>query len=67
MELSILLDNAPIESFLSYLKSELIYLIDYKDPEEITTIINDYICFYKNKLVQIKNGISPVKYRTHTS
>ena len=60
-------DNAPIESFFSHLKSELIYLIDSKDPEEIIKLINDYIYFYNNERIQIKTGMSPVEYRTHAA
>lgn len=60
-------DNAPIEIFFSHLKSKLIYLIDSKDPEEITSLINDYIYFYTHERVQIKNGMSPVEYRTHAA
>ncbi|MDS1001901.1 IS3 family transposase [Clostridium sporogenes] len=48
-------DNAPIESFFSNLKSELIYLID------------EYIYFYNNERIQLKFGMSPVEYRTHAS
>ena len=60
-------DNAPIESFFSHLKSELIYLVDTKNPEEITKLINEYIYFYNHERVQIKNGMSPVEYRTHAA
>lgn len=61
------LDNAPIESFFSHLKSQLIYLIDSKDPEEITKLINDYIYLYNHERIQIKHGMSPVEYRTHAA
>ncbi|WP_416906565.1 IS3 family transposase [Paraclostridium sordellii] len=43
------------------------YIFNSKYPEEITTLINDYIYLYNHERVQIKNGMSPVKYRTHTS
>jgi transposase InsO family protein len=60
-------DNAPIESFFSHLKSELIYLIDTNNVDEITKLINEYIFFYNNERIQIKNGMSPIEYRTHAS
>ena len=60
-------DNAPIESFFSHLKSELIYLVDTKNPDEITKLINEYIYFYNYERIQIKNGMSPVEYRTHAA
>ncbi|MDL0414631.1 IS3 family transposase, partial [Clostridioides difficile] len=57
-------DNAPIESFFSHFKSELIYLIDTTDPKEMISLINDYIYFYNNERIQLKNGMSPIEYRT---
>ncbi len=59
-------DNAPIESFFSHFKSELIYLIDTTDPKEMISLINDYIYFYNNERIQLKNGMSPIEYRTHS-
>ena len=55
-------DNHPIESFSNHLKSELLYLIDSKDLEEIIKLINNYIYFYNNERIQIKPGMSPVEY-----
>lgn len=60
-------DNAPIENFFSHLKSELIYLVDTNDVDEITKLIEEYIFFYNNERIQIKNGMSPVEYRTHAA
>jgi transposase InsO family protein len=60
-------DNAPIESFFSHLKSELIYLVDTNNPDKIIKLINEYIYFYNNQRIQIKNGMSPVEYRTHAA
>nr|WP_250675723.1 IS3 family transposase [Paeniclostridium ghonii]MCM0167851.1 IS3 family transposase [Paeniclostridium ghonii] len=60
-------DNAPIESFFSHLKSELIYLIGTKDSEEITKLIDEYIYFYNHERIQIKIGMSPVEYRIHAA
>lgn len=56
-------DNAPIESFFSHMKSELLYLVDTKNPNEITKLIDEYIYFYNNERIQIKSGMSPVEYR----
>ncbi|TQO57008.1 IS3 family transposase, partial [Paraclostridium bifermentans] len=56
-------DNAPIESFFSHLKSELIYLVQTNDQNEIIKLIHDYIYFYNNERIQLKNGMSPVEYR----
>nr|WP_242824241.1 IS3 family transposase [[Clostridium] dakarense] len=60
-------DNAPIESFFSHFKSELIYLVDTRNPEEITKLIHEYVYFYNYERIQIKNGMSPIEYRTHAA
>ncbi len=60
-------DNATIESFFSHFKSELIYLIDTTDPKEMISLINDYIYFYNNERIQLKNGMSPIEYRTYSA
>ena len=60
-------DNAPIESFFSHFKSELIYLVDTTDQKEMINLINDYIYFYNNERIQLKNGMSPIEYRTHAA
>lgn len=60
-------DNAPIESFFSHMKSELLYLVDTKNPNEIINLIDEYIYFYNNERIQIKSGMSPVEYRKLTA
>jgi len=60
-------DNIPIENFFGHFKSELIYLTKYNTLEELIKLINDYIIFYNNERIQIKNGMSPVEYRNHAA
>ncbi len=45
------------------MKSELLYLVDTKNPNEITKLIDEYTYFYNNERIQIKSGMSPVEYR----
>ncbi|MCC3865203.1 IS3 family transposase, partial [Terrisporobacter petrolearius] len=42
-------------------------LVDTRDSKEITKLIEEYIYFYNHERVQIKNGMSPVEYRTHAA
>ncbi len=62
-------DNAPIESFFSHFKSELIYLLDRKIPlESLKDEIERYIKFYNEERIQLKlKGLSPVEYRKQAS
>ena len=60
-------DNAPIENFFSHFKSELIYLTKTNDVTELTSLIHEYIDFYNNERIQLKNGMSPIEYRTHAA
>ncbi|MGL5123682.1 MAG: IS3 family transposase [Fusobacteriaceae bacterium] len=62
------LDNAPIESFFSHLKSESIYLNKVLDSDITIELIKNYIDFYNTKRIQKKlNGLSPVEYRIKTA
>ena len=60
-------DNAPIESFFSHLKSELLYLVKTTDVDELTKLIHEYIYFYNNERIQNKIGMSPIEYLTHAA
>jgi putative transposase len=60
-------DNAPIESFFSHFKSELIYLSESCSVDELIKQINEYIYFYNNERIQIKSGKSPVDFRKLTA
>jgi len=56
------LDNAPIESFHSMIKSE-IQLNNIKSIEELKEIIDKYIYVYNNHRVQHKLKTPPVYYK----
>ncbi|WP_370835729.1 IS3 family transposase [Clostridium tertium] len=61
------LNDDPIESFFSHLKSELIYLVNTTNIDELTKLIHEYIYFYNSELIQNKIGMSPIEYLTHAS
>lgn len=59
------LDNACVENFFSHLKSELMYLNDYRTKAEVKKAVTSYIRFYNQHRLQRKlNDLSPVEYRT---
>lgn len=62
-------DNAPIESFFSHFKSELIYLQNNKIVLDVLKEeISKYIKFYNEERIQLKlKGLSPIEYRKQAS
>ena len=62
------LDNSVMENFFGLLKSELLYLQEFKSLEDFETKLHEYIFYYNNKRIKLKlKGMSPVEYRTHSS
>lgn len=57
------LDNAPIESFFSMLKTECIYLERPKTIQHAKDLIDEYIDFYNNYRIQLKHRASPNEVR----
>ena len=60
------IDNAPMESFFSTLKSEVIYnpLIKIKSYEDLKREIEEYIEYYNNKRIQKGLGyLTPKEYK----
>lgn len=57
-------DNVPIESFFSCLKSECIYNIDDLRVKDIDTVIDNFINYYNNERLQEKiKELTPMEYR----
>ena len=60
-------DNVPIESFFSILKSECIYLIDDLRQDDIETVVNNFIYYYNNERLQEKiKELAPNEFRKLT-
>jgi putative transposase len=58
------LDNAPIESFFSHLKTEALQYHHIQDPGQAQILIEQYIQFYNEERIQLKlNKLTPVEYR----
>ena len=59
-------DNAVIESFFSILKSEFLYLKEFKNVEHFKQELANYMTYYNHKRIKRKlKGMSPVQYRSH--
>ncbi len=62
------LDNAAMENFFGILKSEVLYLQAFKSINHFSAELKKYIEYYNNDRIKAKlKGMSPVKYRTHSS
>ena len=60
-------DNVPIESFFSILKSECIYPIDNLYKRDIETVVNNFINYYNNERLQEKiKELTPIQFRELT-
>lgn len=58
-------DNAVIENFFGIMKSEFLYLKDFKNIAHFKEELSKYIDYYNNKRIKAKlKGLSPVQYRT---
>lgn len=61
------LDNAVMESFFGILKSELLYLQEFKSIDHFRKELEEYIEYYNNRRIKSSlNNMSPVMFRTHT-
>lgn len=53
-------------TFVRLLKSELLYLQEFKSIEHFKQELIDHIDYYNNRRIKVKlKGMSPVNYRTH--
>ena len=58
------IDNGPMESFWGTLKSEMYYLNQFHDINQLKAAINQYIVFYNEQRYQKKlKGLTPIQYR----
>lgn len=58
------MDNVPIESFFSILKSECIYLKQNLQKNEIPEVVKNFIMYYNNERLQEKiQELAPMQFR----
>ena len=58
------IDNGPMESFWGTLKSEMYYLNQFRDINQLKTAIDQYIKFYNEQRYQEKlKGLTPMEFR----
>ena len=60
-------DNVPIESFFSILKSECIYLKQNLQKDEIPQVVKNFILYYNTERLQEKiQELAPLEFRRQT-
>jgi transposase InsO family protein len=61
------LDNSIVENFFGLLKSELLYLQEFKSLEDFKSQLVEYMDYYNNHRIKCKlKGLSPVQYRNQS-
>ncbi len=59
-------DNSVMENFFGIMKSEFLYLKEFKNIEQFKRELEKYINYYNTKRIKAKlKGMSPIQYRTH--
>jgi len=57
------IDNAPMESFFSILKTECIYLQKPQTIQAAKSLIDEFIDYYNNDRIQLASGLTPAEKR----
>ena len=58
------IDNCPIEGFWGIVKSEMYYINEFENEEQLRKAIDDYIYFYNNERLQRRfEGLTPSQVR----
>ena len=61
------LDNSVMENFFGRLKVEMFYGEKFQTVDEFVHCLKEYIHYWNNERISLTlNGMSPVKYRTHS-
>ena len=57
------IDNGPMESFWSFLKTEMYHLIRFDNYDTLCAAVSDYIYFYNNERYQVNLGcMTPAEF-----
>lgn len=57
------LDNAPVESFFSTLKTECLYRHDLQTIQQAKNLVKRYIWFYNHERIMLGSGCTPLELR----
>ena len=57
-------DNAAMENFFGILKTECLYRAHFSSRAEVEQLITEYVDFYNFERISLKNGLTPVEFRS---
>ena len=57
-------DNAVMENFFGTLKTECLYRAHFTTLKELEQLIAEYVSFYNNERINLKNGLTPFEIRS---
>ena len=57
-------DNAAMENFFGILKTECLYRAHFSSRAEVEQLVAEYVDFYNFERISLKNGLTPVEFRS---
>ena len=57
-------DNSAMENFFGTLKTECLYRAHFTTREEAERLVAEYVFFYNNERINLKNGLTPNEIRS---
>ena len=57
-------DNSVMENFFGTLKTECLYRAHFTTRKELEQLIAEYVYFYNNERIDLKNGLTPFEIRS---
>jgi transposase InsO family protein len=57
-------DNAAMENFFGILKTECLYRAHFSSRAEVEQLITEYVDFYNFERISLKNGLTPIEFRS---
>ena len=57
-------DNSSMENFFGSLKTECLYLTYFTTRSELEQIVSEYVHFYNFERISLKNGLTPIEFRS---
>ena len=57
-------DNAAMENFFGILKTECLYRAHFSSRAEVEQLVTEYVDFYNFERISLKNGLTPVEFRS---
>ena len=57
-------DNSAMENFFGTLKTECLYRSFFTTRSEVEQLVSEYVHFYNFERISLKNGLTPIEFRS---